>query len=342
MAKSPQSQGGRARANKLSSDERRAIALRAAEARWAKIQDPQELPAATHQGLLKIGDIDVEVYRLKDGRRMISKAAMARALGLKSAGGNAFLRTMTRPKIHAALGEALRHKIENPQNFKRLSTDPAGKGPIVDGYEGTDLIDVCIALVEAKKSGSLVPSQEFLAIQAEIIIRSAAKLGITALIDEAVGFTNRAKDEYRKLFQEFIRAECRQWEKEFPDKFADMLYKIYGLKRFNSDSSKHPRFFAKFTRKYIYHPLANSRGAILEMLDEKNPVVYANGGRRYKLFQFLSEEVGLSAIRQHLWQVIGIGNASTGIKQFERSFYRAFPEAVPIGHQFGLDIDNNT
>lgn len=119
-----------------------------------------------------------------------------------------------------------------------------------------------------------------------------------------------------------------------------MLYRLYGLKRLNPDSSQHPRFFAKFTRKFIYHPLANSRGKILEVLDEKNPVVYANGGRRYKLFQFLSDEVGLPAIRAHLWQVVGIGNASTNIRQFERSFYRAFPEAVPIGKNYTLDLDS--
>ena len=118
-----------------------------------------------------------------------------------------------------------------------------------------------------------------------------------------------------------------------------MLYKLYGIRRFNPACSQHPRFFAKFTRKFIYHPLANSHGKILEMLDEKNPVVYASGGRRYKLFQFLSEEVGMPAIRAHLWQVVGIGNASTSIKQFERNFYRAFPEAHPIGQNYILDIE---
>jgi hypothetical protein len=78
---------------------------------------------------------------------------------------------------------------------------------------------------------------------------------------------------------------------------------------------------------------------ILDMLDEKNPVVYANGGRRYKLFQFLSREIGLPAIRAHLWQVVGIGNASRDIRHFERSFYRAFPEAHPVGKNYTLDFD---
>ncbi|WP_170263449.1 P63C domain-containing protein [Blastochloris sulfoviridis] len=338
MSDTPQKKGGDARARKLSPEERREIAKRAAEARWQKIGDPESLPTATHQGLLHLGDVAVEAYRLRDGRRMISKAAMARALNLKSEGGNAFLRSMTRKGLRTAIDDDLWVKIENPQNFKRLPPD-SGTSVIVDGYEGTVLIDVCIAITEAAKYGLLTQSQHFLAIQSEIIIRSAAKVGITALIDEAVGFTDRAKDEYRRLFQQFIREEFAQWEKEFPDKFPDMLYRLYGIRRFNPESTRHPRFFSRFTRKYIYAPLANSRGAILEILDEKNPVVYANGGRRFKLFQFLSDEIGLPALRAHLWQVIGIGSASTNIRQFERGFYRAFPEAVPIGHQFGLDLE---
>lgn len=331
--------GGIARAEKLSAEERREIAKRAAEVRWQRIGNPNELPSATHQGPLQLGEVTVDAYRLSDGRRFISKAAMARALNLKSEGGNAFIRTMTRKGIRAVISADLWQKIENPQSFKLRGGNSDTQVVIADGYEGVHLIEVCIAITEANKQGLLAPSQRFLAIQSEIIIRSAAKLGIIALIDEAVGFSDKGIDEYRKLFNEFLREEFSQYEQEFPDKFPDMLYKLYGIKRFDACSSKHPRFFSKFIRKYVYHPLANSNGAILESLDEKNPVVYANGGRKYKLFQFLSDVVGKNALRAHLWQIIGIGNAATGIKHFERSFYRAFPEAVPIGHQYGLDIE---
>ena len=75
-----------------------------------------------------------------------------------------------------------------------------------------------------------------------------------------------------------------------------------------------------------YHPLANSNGAILEELDEKNPVVYVGGGRRHKLHQFLTDTVGLPAFRQHLWQVVGIGNSVTDKASFDRAFLRAFPQ----------------
>ena len=82
-----------------------------------------------------------------------------------------------------------------------------------------------------------------------------------------------------------------------------------------------------FIRKYIYEPFADSKGAILEMLDEKNPVVYVNGGRRYKMFNFLSEVVGIPALKAQLWQVIGIGNSVKSKAQFEKSFSNAFPSA---------------
>jgi P63C domain len=335
-----QSLGGSERAKRLTSEERRKIAQRAAKARWDKISDPARLPVATHRGPLPIGLVSVDAYRLDDGRRMLSKSAMAAALGLKSTGGTAFIRTMTRPTIKARLDDKLRETIESPLHFRPNPIDSAPQALIIDGYEGTVLIDVCEVLIDAGRDGSLHKSQMFLAREAEIILRSAAKVGIIGLIDEAVGYKDKSKDEYRTLFQQFIRNEWAQWEKEFPDQFADMLYRLYGIRRFDSTSTQHPRFFSKFTRKFIYHPLANSRGMILDMLDEKNPVVYANGGRRFKLFQFLSKEIGLPAIRAHLWQVVGIGNASRDIRHFERSFYRAFPEAHPIGRNYTLDFDS--
>jgi len=98
----------------------------------------------------------------------------------------------------------------------------------------------------------------------------------------------------------------------------------------------HPQFFAGVTRKYIYSPLAHSNGAILEMLEEKNPVVYATGGRKYKMFQFLSDVVGLPALRAMIWQFIGIGNASRSKDSFDKAFNRAFPSP---GYQFGLFDD---
>jgi hypothetical protein len=323
MTDSPQSKGGQERARLLTTEQRREIALRAAEARWARVRDPNRIPEAATAGVLPIGDVSLDVYVLKDRRRVIAKKAMARALHLKSEGGNAFMRTMSRKGVRSVLSDKLLEKIENPFFFKPLT------GDLADGYEGEVLIEVCDALIQARNEKKLAPSQYFLAMQAEIIIRSSAKLGIITLIDEATGFRDQTKDEYRKLFESFIAQEFRQWDQEFPDKFFDMIYRLYGLKRQKPDSSRHPQFFGHFIRRYIYYPLANSNGAILEHLQDKNPVVYVGGGRRYKLFQWLND-LGMPAFRQHLWQVVGIGEAATDRAQFERGFYRAFPGAIPI------------
>jgi hypothetical protein len=328
---SPQSKGGIERARKLTDDEKTDIARNAANARWARLSDPDYVPEASHQGTLEIpGSEGLDCYVLKDRRRLFHKRGMAKALGLKSTGGNAFMKTISRKGIGSAISPELWEKINNPIVFKPLNGDPA------HGYEAGVLIDVCDAIIQAKNQEKLVPSQFSMALRAEILIRAAAKLGIVALIDEATGFiADKRKEEYRELFREFIRDEFRKWSEAFPAPFFDMLYRLYGLRRADPKSTRHPMFFARFIRKYIYRPLADSNGAILELLDDKNPVVYVNGGRRYKMHQFL-EEIGLNALNGQVWQVVGIGNGSRNKAEFERSFSLAFPSR---GTQVSFDFD---
>jgi hypothetical protein len=149
-----QRSGGVARAMALSSEERRAIAKRAALTRWAKIQDSTSLPRASRRGMLPIGDVDIEVYRLHDGRRLIAKNAMARALNLKSEDGNAFLRTVTRKRVRSAIGDILWEKNRKPHNFNRLDGDSESITAAADGYEATTLIEVCDALIQARNDST--------------------------------------------------------------------------------------------------------------------------------------------------------------------------------------------
>ena len=228
------------------------------------------------------------------------------------------MRAMNRKGLGSVISPELHAKLNNPLIFKPLSQD------LGHGWECTILIDVCDAIIEASKQGKLGPGQETLGLQAEIIIRAAAKLGIVALVDEATGFiADKKKEEYREMFRDFIREEFREYKSQFPDKFFDMIYRLYGLQRVIGKN--HPQFFGKFIRRYIYEPLASSNGAILEMLDEKNPVVYVNGGRRYKMFQFLSDVIGLEALKAHLNMVFGIGSSVRTKAQFDRGFLLAFP-----------------
>lgn len=273
-----------------------------------------DLPKAEYQGSLSIGDIEIDCYVLEDGRRVIHKRGMAKGLGMKSEGGNVFGRTIER--LGSKISQKVRDRVANPIVFKPLTGDPA------HGYDSEFVIELCEAIVDAP---DLHPKQRPLARQAEIIIRAAARVGIAALIDEATGYIkDKKKDEYRQLFQDFIRERFREWEREFPPQFFEMLYRVYNIRR-SPEARNHPRFFGRFIRRYIYSPLADSQGMLLEILDEKNPVVYSNGGRRHKMHQFLTDIVGLPALRAHLWQVVGIGNSVANKIQFDRAFSRAFP-----------------
>lgn len=326
---SGKAKGGLARAQSLSPEARRAIAQKGALARW---QGDGSMPEAVREGVLAFGGIELECYVLKDRRRVFHKRGMAKSLGMRSGGGNVFMRAMNSKGLGSIIPEKLWNALNNPIVFKSLNGDQG------HGYEGAVLIEICDAIWEANKQGRLGPRQGDLARQAEIILRSAAKVGIIALIDEATGFIkDKWREEYRELFRDFIRTEHRKWASEFPDQFFDMIYSIYRLPR--RHKNKHPQIFAHFIRKYVYTPLLDSRGAILEMLDEKNPTVYVGGGRRYKLFQFLEDEVGMPALRAHIWQITGIGMAAGTKAGFERGFNRVFPQT---GTQYGFwdDLDD--
>jgi hypothetical protein len=141
----------------LTPNERRALAKRAAMARWKRVGEVAE---ASHQGSLMIGDISLDVYVLDDGRRLFHKRVMGKALGLRSEGGNAFMKTISSKSISSAISEELWGKIKKPVIFRAFN------GDLAHGYEARVLIDVCEAIIQARNSNSLTSSQAFLAIQA--------------------------------------------------------------------------------------------------------------------------------------------------------------------------------
>ena len=322
----PQSLGGKARNEALTSEERSEIARRGAAARWkdraSAVTDPN-LPKATHQGQMTVGDLNLDCYVLEDGRRVFHKRGMARSLGLKSEGGNAFLRSMTRKGIGSELGEKLIERIENPINFKPLTQD------LGHGYEADVLVDVCKAIIRASDAHKLTQSQEGLAAQARILLQAFAKVGVTALIDEATGFQQvREPDALRLLVQQYIEEEKRQWDKQFPDEYYDELNRVYGSRRLTTNSSgtvmqNRPQHFAVFTRTYVYRPLEN--GAVLEELDRINPQI--GGTRRARFHQHLTEGYGIEKLKRQVQEVVTLMKVSDTVGQFKRLFGRRFPQS---------------
>ncbi len=277
---------------------------------------------ATHKGILPIGGLQLDCYVLSDGKRVFHKRGMARALGLKSDGGNAFMKTLSGKKLGSELDEDLWSRIEDPILFKALGSDPA------HGYEASVLVDVCKAVDRADRAGKLTKAQEPMARQARMIINALAKVGIDALIDEATGYqTERSPDALRLLVQAYIETEQREWEKEFPDDFYISLNKVYGSDPYVMRSKgavviNKPQHFGNFTNKYVYGPLEN--GEVLKELQRVNPQVDTKGTRKQRFHQYLTEGFGLEKVREQRQEVLTMLKLSDDIDDFKRLYEKRF------------------
>lgn len=280
------------------------------------------LVEATHRGILPIGGLQLECYVLEDGSRVFAKRGMARAIGLKSEGGNAFLKTLSGNRLGSEISPELREKLENPIVFNISGADPG------HGYEAEVLVDVCKAVIRADEAGRLLDSQKPMAAQARAIVNALAKVGIAALIDEATGYqTERSPDALRLLVQAYIEKEKREWEKEFPDDFYLTLNKVYGSDPYIIKSGgalviNKPQHFANFTNKYVYGPLED--GEVLKELRRLNPKIGTTGSRKDKLHSFLSKGYGLEKLREQRQEVLTMLKLSDDIDDFKRLYEKRF------------------
>lgn len=312
--------GGNARAAALSPEKKSAIAKKAAVARWGY--------QATHKGNFKEEfGIDVDCYVLDDENKtaVISQRGMGGALGLGQTSGSSLLSFVNGKAMTQAMGGDLLERISKPLIFKGLSMVENAPPPRpVHGYDVTILIDICKAVVKAESEGKLLSSQAKIAKQAHIILNASAKAGIQGLVYALTGY-DRTKEEIITAFKTFVRAEAREYEKEFPNQLYDEWYRLYQLPK---PERNKPWKFMHLTVKQVYYPLAKSSGRILELVK----IQKAKGAdKSKKLFQFLSE-IGVKALRQQLGTLLGIALVSENQEQYEKHVNNIF------GNQRELDL----
>lgn len=233
---------------------------------------------------------------------------------------------LTHPTIRSRRADSVLERLHNGYVVK----DIAGDQMFVDYRIVTDF---CRLMLSLRRAGKLGEGYLDYAANCEMFMLALADVGLAALIDEATGYDKiKKKREYQELFKDFIREEHSDWVREFPNEFFEHLYRVYHCER---TGRNHPSFFAHVITKYIYWPLADSHGAILEQLKEKDPIVSKNG-RRYRLHQFLTEEVGKAALRLHIGSIITLLALSNDKGMFKRIFARRYPKA---GDQMEFNFD---
>lgn len=284
--------GGKARAQNLSKEERTAIAKKAAEAKHNK-----PIPSATHKGILKIGDTEIQCFVLDDGRRVISGRALTNAIGMKGRGQGVARISMMRA-VKLSQNNNLPAAIEKPILF--LGGSPKVGQPS-DGFEATVLQELCEALLEARDAGILTTEHEHrYAKSADILIRSFARVGIVALVDEATGFQGeRPKDALQEYLQMLVRKELAVWAKKFPDEFYENIYKLRGWVWPGIGKNRYS-VVAHYTRDLVYERMAPG---LLKELEEKSPKD-EKGNRSNKMHQWLTGDIGDPMLASHMQSIL--------------------------------------
>lgn len=310
--------GARARSAALSPERRSSIATKAALKRAG-------LPSATHTGTLQIGGATIPCAVLEDGRRVVWQREVVGLLtGNKKGGLSRYL-------------SAANLEPYVPEKFKTGIFDDTAIAFELEcrkahGFEAEDIVDICKMYMTARRANALLPSQIHLASQAEIIVLSLAKVGITALIDEATGYQEvRDRKALQAILDQYLAKELAAWAKRFPDEFYAEMFRLRGWK-LNPLSVAKPGVVGKYTVDLIYERLAPG---LVEELERLNPKL-DTGNRKSKHHQWLSSDVGHPALSQHLYAVMGLMRASKTWDIFIAMLDASFPKK---GHTIAMNFD---
>lgn len=272
---------------------------------------------------LKLGDLEIPCYVLEDGTRVFSGRGVQKAIGYDSKSGQwmkSFCNIKGLSPYFYAGDQSIAERLSNPIKFKRV--DAGGSQSDTNGYEVTLLVDICSIIIDANRAGDFDDTK--IVRNADIIIRSVAKVGIIALVDEVTGYQqdkNRAKDELQKFLAQFISDEASRWVKTFNDSFFEMIYRMHGWSW--TLTHRRPGVVGKWINDIVYERLAP---VILTELQKVNPKT-DKGTRKDRHHQHLTEEIGRPKLKEHLAAVEALGRASGyNWVKFMQMLNAAFPK----------------
>jgi hypothetical protein len=322
LPETPQSKGGKLRAERLSPQERVAIAREAANSRW---EPAPKAVFGSPDRPIRIGDTKVPCYVLDDGRRVITTAGMTDTLNI--ARGGSMKKGMSRLElfvsgklIRSFVSEDLLERVRNPVKFKINRV-------VAYGFDSDTLIDIAEAVIRADGAGVLQRQQSAIAFQCRLITSSLTRIGLIALIDEATGYQyKRESDELQRILEAYVLPEHRPWTTAIPPDFMKELHRVHGWK--HTSNNRGPRYAGTLIRKLIYEKMPSP---VLPALDARNPSNEKHR-RKYKHHQFLTDKIGLEHFKTQVVSVMTLLRASPDKATFQILLERVF------GKQLTLDL----
>lgn len=304
---------------KLSREERRELASRAAKARWrmaetADVDPPVSgtLPEAKYKGILNLVGTELPCYVLDTGQRVIGRTSFTEMLtGIKGGGA-----------LEKYLGvESLKPFIPLDQVLERMVPfrlpEVEGLERQVKGLPADALIDICkgfMQALEAAYTGApdaprLTARQREMAVKAGMFVTACAKVGLDALIDEATGYQyDRAEDALQVKLRAYLADELRKWEKTFPD---ELWVEFARLTNWSGTVTQRPKYWGKLVTELVYEYLDPD---VAKWLKENEP--QPRMGRNWH--SWLNAHYGLPKLVQHIYILIGIAKTCQTMGELRR------------------------
>lgn len=333
--KTGRARGGLAVAAKMTTEERKARAMKGVEAK----RELSTLMKATYGSPdrpLRIGDATIPCYVLEDGTRVLTQFGFYEAIGRsgKPAQGRGASFENIAPflalqNLKPFIDEEL---VDSTKPIKFL----IDKGSVAWGFKAEILPKVCEVYLKARDAKALLKSQEKFAVACDLIIRGLAHIGIIALVDEVTGYQkDRAKDELSKILEAFVAKELQPWIKTFSVEYYEQIFRLRGL-QFPGNGVKRPQYFGHLTNDIIYRRLAPGVWEELKHQTEKNE----KGKLKHHLHRKLTPDLGHPKLRDLLTSVVTIMKLSNDWKDFKGKLDRihtAYNDTMPL--PFDLEDD---
>jgi hypothetical protein len=266
---------------------------------------------STHEGILPLANIDLNVAVLDDGTRVINQAAVFKAFGRTKRGrAKNEMRVPNRPAFLDAnnLQDFINSDLEAVLNT--IEYTDSSSATLV-GYNALILPKICKVYLDAREAKKLLKQQLPLARASEVLLIALADIGITALVDEATGYQfDRKTDALRLLLARYIDEGLQRWLLTFPDSFFQELDRLYG--NTSKKSNKRPQYYGHFINRYVYEPIEN--GFVKNKLDKLN--ITEDGKRKARFHQWLTEE-GRTILVHQIGRVQGLMEMCSNIEKFK-------------------------
>ena len=278
-------------------------------------------PKAVCEGKLRIHNTEISCAVLDNGERVLSQRETLETIGRsrhsgssRSGRGATDLPTYLRAQN---LQDFIPPELRDSEKI-RIVYSPMKGGRTGYGISAELLPLICEVYLEANAANALQKSQEKIADICRMLQNGFARVGITALVDEATGYQSvRATNALAKILERYLSEEIRKWTQTFPLDFYRQIYRLRGWAWEEKEGGKKPStpwIVGRYTDDLIYKRLAPG---VLNELRKRD-----SGVRRH---QWFNTENGYPALTNHIGNVITVMRLSDDWKDFRGKMDSLFP-----------------